>query len=364
MFIENFAKKAEPINNLTKKGVPFEWGPEQEKSMAELKKGLRESGALVPLDYINNPNPVVLAVDTSWKAVGFYIYQDDNLTGQRNYARFGSITLNDREARMSQPKRELFGLLRALEAASYWLLGVRNLIVETDAKYLAGMLKNPGMGPNATINRWIDKILMFHFKLRHVQGKTFGADGLSRRDAQPGDEVYSNSEEHLDEPSGPLDIIMNQGSGEPPLDFDKFKDQIDTRGGYVQQLALSVDDFYDELDREEALQALFAEQIKEKVDNDKNDINCSKEQKDFLRTYVVSTLIPGLEARYNELETEQPYPEEGRSFIGKAHDEYLPLVRAWLKDPNTRPTDYTDRQYLSFVRFAKSFFLDKEDRLY
>ena len=108
---------------------------------------------------------MVLAVDTSWKAVGFYIYQDDNITGQRQYARFSSITLNDREVHMSQPKRELFGLLQALEAASYWLLGARKLIVETDAKYLSGMLKNPGMGPNATINRWIDKILMFHFKL-------------------------------------------------------------------------------------------------------------------------------------------------------------------------------------------------------
>jgi len=81
---------------------------------------------------------------------------------------------------MSQPKRELFGLLRALEAASYWLLGAGKLIVEMDAKYLSGMLKNPGMGPNATINGWIDKILMFHFKLQHVQGKTFAADGLSR----------------------------------------------------------------------------------------------------------------------------------------------------------------------------------------
>jgi len=100
------------------------------------KKGLWESEALVPLDYKNNPNPVVLAVDTSWKAVGFYIYQDNNITGQRQYARFGSITLNDREAHMSQPKRELFGLLQALEAASYWLLGARKLIVETDVKYL------------------------------------------------------------------------------------------------------------------------------------------------------------------------------------------------------------------------------------
>jgi len=47
------------------KGVHFEWGPAQEKSMAELKKSLRECSALVPIDYINNPNPVVLAMDMS-----------------------------------------------------------------------------------------------------------------------------------------------------------------------------------------------------------------------------------------------------------------------------------------------------------
>ena len=364
MFIENFAKKAEPINNLCKKGVPFEWGPAQEKSMAELKKSLRECSALVPLDYINNPNPVVLSVDTSWKAVGFYIYQDDVNTGKRNYARFGSITLNEREARMSQPKRELYGLLRALEAASYWLLGVRNLIVETDAKYLSGMLKNPGMGPNATVNRWIDKILMFHFKLQHVQGKTFAADGLSRRDAQPGDDVYPNSEENMDEPSGVLEVLPDKNGGDPPLDFEEFKDQIDTRGGYVLSLALSVDDFFDEIDREEVLNANFAEGVKKKIENDDDHLVCSKEQKDFLRTFVVSTLIPDLRARYDELDSEDPYPEEGRSFLGKTHDEYLPLVRTWLKNPNIRPEGFTDKQYLSFTRFAKGFFVDKEDRLY
>jgi len=47
------------------------------------------------------------------------IYQDDKDTQKRNYARFGSITLNDREACMSQPKGELFGLLRALEVPLY-----------------------------------------------------------------------------------------------------------------------------------------------------------------------------------------------------------------------------------------------------
>jgi len=45
---------------------------------------------------------------------------------------------------------------------------------------------------------------MFHFKLQHVQGKTFATDGLLCGDAQPGDEVFPNSEAHEDEPISPL----------------------------------------------------------------------------------------------------------------------------------------------------------------
>jgi len=84
-----------------------------------------------------------------------------------------------RKARYSQPKRELFGLFRALEASKYWLLSCRNLIIETDVKYIKGMLLNPSIGPNAAIMRWIAYILMYHFILRHIPGKTFAADGLS-----------------------------------------------------------------------------------------------------------------------------------------------------------------------------------------
>ena len=59
------------------------------------------------------------------------------------------------------------------------------------------MLNHPEMGPNATINHWIEKMLMFHFTIEHVAGKSFGPDGLSRREVQPGDEGYP-----LDEDSG------------------------------------------------------------------------------------------------------------------------------------------------------------------
>ena len=167
VFIKDFAKIAEPLHRLTRKNVQWEWGEEQREAMRILKERLQSSPALRKIDY-DSPAPVVLAVDTSWKAVGFYVYQEDLDDPKKKYfARFESITLNECEARFSQPKRELYGLLRALEEMRYWLIGCRKPIVETDAKYIKGMLNNPEAGPNATINRWIEKILMFHFTLRH-----------------------------------------------------------------------------------------------------------------------------------------------------------------------------------------------------
>jgi hypothetical protein len=59
---------------------------------------------------------------------------------------------------------------------------VKNLIIEVDTKYLKGMLNNPDIRPNATINRWIAGILLFDFKLVHVPAiHHTAADGLSCR---------------------------------------------------------------------------------------------------------------------------------------------------------------------------------------
>ncbi|KIL53794.1 hypothetical protein M378DRAFT_47287, partial [Amanita muscaria Koide BX008] len=62
-----------------------------------------------------------------------------------------------------------------------YLIGVRNLIVEVDARYIKEMLQNPDMAPSAAMNRWILAILTFHFDLVHVPGIMHGPDGLSRR---------------------------------------------------------------------------------------------------------------------------------------------------------------------------------------
>jgi hypothetical protein len=91
---------------------------------------------------------------------------------------------------------------------------------------------------------------MFHFKLKHVKGATFPPDGLSRREPQRGDEVWENNEDGLDENPSPENHEEWDYDGQQPLEFDEFKDDIDERGGYLQEMvgsAVSLDDFNEDL---------------------------------------------------------------------------------------------------------------------
>ena len=60
--------------------------------------------------------------------------------------------MNEREAQYSQPKLELYGLYRALHHFQLYIIGVRNLIIEVDAKSIKEMLNHPDLQPNAIIS--------------------------------------------------------------------------------------------------------------------------------------------------------------------------------------------------------------------
>ena len=351
VFIQDFARLAGPLNELLRKSKLFEWGPSQEKSMNDLKTALLRAVPLGNIDY-KSDGAVVLAVDTSYMAVGFYIYQEDpSDKKKKKFIKFGSITLNDREARFSQPKRELFGLKRALEASEYLLIGCRKLIIETDAKYIHGMLNHPEMGPNATINRWIEKILMFHFKLRHVAGKCFGPDGLSRRERQDGDEEYPPDEDHM-EIKGPPEFSMTEDA-EPPLPFEDFKERIDERGGFYMHLATKVEDF----------------QVEEKQAREKSQFEY-KVLKDYVKglptgvegiaQFTLENLLPEGSGAADILD----YDEKHRTKEGLLQDERLPMIRDWLLNPTERPDGMDDNQLRNLIRAAGHFFVTKEGRMY
>jgi hypothetical protein len=124
--------------------------------------------------------PIILTIDSSITAVGYILMQVcDNKC--RYPSRFGSIAWTERESQYSQAKLKLYGLFCTLYAYRIYIIGVKNLVVEVNAKYFKGMLNNPDIQPNVTINWWIAGILLFDFKLVHVPAiHHMAADGLSQ----------------------------------------------------------------------------------------------------------------------------------------------------------------------------------------
>ena len=131
-----------------------------------------------PLDYESNCW-VILQVDSLKHGTGMVLGQEDE-NGKLVPAHYGSLPMSEQESRYSQPKLELFRLYKALHHWRLYLIGVKNLQVEVDAQYISGMLKEPDIQPSATINRWIQGILLFDFELKHVPAYKFkGPDALS-----------------------------------------------------------------------------------------------------------------------------------------------------------------------------------------
>ena len=304
LFIKNFAHRAHHLVKLTRKDVPWEFGKDQLDAMKDLKEALLSSPALRPIDYKSDA-PVILSVDTSSIAIGLMLAQCDPEDTKRRYvARFGSITLNDRESRYSQPKLELYGLYRALRSLKMHLLGVRNLIIEVDAKYIKGMLANPDIAPSASINRWILGILMFHFTLVHVPGTHHGPDGLSRRKPQPGDEPEKDDdfEDWVDQVNGFIHFI-------DPLPFQ------------ICSLTNSppISCYITDSDREDSPEPEDAPQPKDQDDS-------------------------------------TPYSIVPRSDAAEAMDDKLVKVKKWLETLE-RPDSMTNSEYKSFMRYCTEFFI-------
>jgi len=238
-YIPNFVMVASPLYEVIKKDVTFEWGPIQEKAQSDLK-------TLIELCF-HTRNPkfpskqlLVLAVNTLWRAVGYYVYQRDEEEPKHiHYVKFNSLLMDERQQRYLQPKRELYGLRWALEQKVYLFRGCRDFIVETDTKYLAGMLNNLGQMPNATINCWVDYIRTnFFFELVHKKGNTFGPDRLSRQKWYPGDPVPKVFKDGLEDGGGDITIRKEDPTEDDPMRLEEFYEEIDSREGFYHGIVL------------------------------------------------------------------------------------------------------------------------------
>jgi hypothetical protein len=198
IWIQDYSKLARPLTELVRKDADFDWTDRCQEAFDILKEKVSSAPALRPIDY-TSAQPVTLSVDTSYIAAGFILSQLDN-EGKRRPARYGSLPMNERESRYSQPKLELYGLYRALCHWRIYLIGIQDLHVEVDAKYIKGMINEPDLQPNNAMNRWIQGILLFDFKLIHVPATQFkGPDALSRRRLADDEEIPDEDDSWLDD---------------------------------------------------------------------------------------------------------------------------------------------------------------------
>ncbi|TFY78454.1 hypothetical protein EWM64_g5561 [Hericium alpestre] len=296
IFIKNFSKRAHHLVRLTHKDTPFEFSPDQLATQEDLKHALLASPALQVIDY-QSPASVILGVDTSYIAIGYLLCQQDvDDPKVHRYARFSSITLNDREAHFSQPKLELYGLYRSLRMLKLWLIGIRSLIIKVDAWYISGMLNNPDLAPSTSMNHWIVGILMFQFTLVHVPGKKHGPDGLSR--------------------------CCPQEDDAPELD-DDFDDWVDRAYGFVHMINVP-------------------------------QIGCDCPQ---LAQQLISTNVAAGDVVAPPLQDHlASYADVPRSEKSLLTDAWLHTVTDFLLHP-IHPDGLTDWEYARFLRYCHDFFM-------
>ena len=197
IWIPNYSHLFLPLSTLYHKDHAFIWTEKEQKVFEFLKQQITSAPILRPIDY-SSERPVILSVDSSKEAAGMILSQIDK-DGRHRPARYGSIPMSERESKYSQAKLELFGLYRALRHWSLYLIGVKRLVVEVDAKYIKGMLNSPDLQPNAATNRWIQGILLFPFELVHVPAKQHkGPDALSRRPLAENEDAESDDDTWID----------------------------------------------------------------------------------------------------------------------------------------------------------------------
>lgn len=172
-FIKDFARISQPLNQLKRKGVKFEWGPEQQKAFDQLKASLTASPVLRMPDFSKR---FVLHSDGSGSAVGAVLSQEHD--GQLLPVCYASRALDKHELNYSTLEIECLAIVFAFQKFHQYLEH-RDFDLHTDCSALAWLLNHPRQA--GRIARWISFINNFKFTIQHVKGKeNVVADCLSR----------------------------------------------------------------------------------------------------------------------------------------------------------------------------------------
>nr|KAJ0193903.1 hypothetical protein LSAT_V11C800436920 [Lactuca sativa] len=145
-FIKDFSKIVVPLTRLTRKGVAFSWGPEQQTSFETLRQRLCEAPVLSLPEGMED---FVVYCDASISGLGAVLMQRGHVIA------YASRQLKPHETRYPTHDLELGGVVFALKIWRHYLYGVRCTIY-TDHKSLKYLMDQPNL--NMRQRRWLDVV--------------------------------------------------------------------------------------------------------------------------------------------------------------------------------------------------------------
>ncbi len=170
-FIPNMSTVTTPLRSLLKKGVPWEWHPEHETAMTQLKTILASD----PVLRLYDPKlPIKIQADASSTGLGACLLQQDQPIA------YTSRALTETESRYAQIERELLAIVFAAEQFRHYIYN-QEVEVESDHSPLEQIHKKSLLNASPRLQLMLLRLLRYNLNIRYLKGsKMYIADTLSR----------------------------------------------------------------------------------------------------------------------------------------------------------------------------------------
>jgi hypothetical protein len=181
-FIPDFSRIAAPLNRLLKKGIRWEWTPEQDAAFDTLKNRLSAAPVLACPNF---GKPFVLQTDAADTGLGVALTQ--YIDGGDHVIAYASRSLTKPEQAYSTTEKECLAVVWGIEKMRPYLEGYRFTVL-TDHQSLKWLqaIKDP----TGRLARWAIFLQQHDFDIRYRKGVLNRvADALSRQPATAKDET-------------------------------------------------------------------------------------------------------------------------------------------------------------------------------
>ena len=170
-FINNLSEQTEPLRQLLRKDIIFQWERSQHKSFEYLKTQISNQPIL---KYFNPKFKTTISVDASKHGVGAVLMQNESPCA------YASRALTETQTRYAQIEKELLAICVGVNKFYQYVYGT-TFNVETDHKPLISIFKKPLNACPPRLQRMLLSLQKFDINLIYKPGKhLIIADALSR----------------------------------------------------------------------------------------------------------------------------------------------------------------------------------------